>query len=165
MTSGGLPDGWAEIDLPLAKPTASLAVQRAGLTLMQISGVWCAPDDQAEAVQALIDAYDPLPDLKEALLLALSGEQERRDYALLGDLPSKIARLAMATSLLAKVVYQQQPLSDAEKAAADGSLGLFSQHLAVVIAAQAISADIAGITDPDVALAYDVPGSPLWPQP
>jgi hypothetical protein len=115
MTSGGLPDGWAEIDLPLAKPTASLAVQRAGLTLMQISGVWCAPDDQVEAVQALIDAYDPLPDLKEALLLALSGEQERRDYALLGDLTSKIARLAMATSLLAKVVY---PMTTTTPAAA-----------------------------------------------
>lgn len=55
------------------------AVRAAGLRLEQVNGVWVA--DDAVAVQALIDGYDPLPAARSAAWARIQDERERRKGA------------------------------------------------------------------------------------
>lgn len=160
-----LPAGYSPVAIPPDKPNAALAVARAGLTVLQLDGQWCAPSAQAARVQLLLDNFDPLPDQVAALLDRVADERARRDDALLGDLPARVASLATGVGLLAKVAYLRQPLTEAERATADGLTALYGAHLAVLAAAQAIAADVAALTDPAAAFAYDIAGDSRWPSP
>lgn len=46
-----------------------LAIQKAGYSLKQLNGAWVANNDAA--VQAIINAYDPLPDYKQAKIASI----------------------------------------------------------------------------------------------
>lgn len=55
------------------------AVAEAGHRLEQVDGKWVADDDKA--VQAIIDAYDPLPQAKSTKWEAIKAEREKRKEA------------------------------------------------------------------------------------
>lgn len=55
------------------------AIRAAGHRLEQVNGQWLA--DNASAVQAIIDGYDPLPDAKARKWEAIKAERDRRKSA------------------------------------------------------------------------------------
>lgn len=56
------------------------AIVAAGHVLVQRNGVWESDDDAA--VQAIVDAYDPLPGAKAEKLAAIRAEAQERIFAL-----------------------------------------------------------------------------------
>lgn len=55
------------------------AINAAGFSLWEENGQWLSSDDAA--VQAIIDAYDPLPDAKARKWEAIKAERDRRKEA------------------------------------------------------------------------------------
>ncbi len=55
------------------------AIAAAGHWLAQVDGVWESSDDVA--VQAIIDAFDPLPEAKAAKWAQVQAERDRRKFA------------------------------------------------------------------------------------
>lgn len=156
------PDGWVAVTIGAGRSQAPTAVADAGLPLLQIDGQWWTPAADAQAVQAIVNGFDDLGDAVAGSQARVDAELARRDTLVLGGAEDRLALLAEGVALLAKIVYLQQTLSDAERARADRSLGLFARHLALLAAAAAIKADIAAQPTPEAARAYDVAGAPAW---
>jgi uncharacterized protein YbjT (DUF2867 family) len=66
------------------------AIAAAGHRLTDIDGVWVASDEQA--VQAIIDAYDPLPPAQEAKISAINAECRSRLFNRFGDPAEQVSR-------------------------------------------------------------------------
>ena len=78
------------------------AITEAGHWLMQVDGQWESSDDVA--VQAIIDSYDPLPKVQQAMWNAIQAERENRKLQGLpiagkryhSDADSRIQQLGLA---------------------------------------------------------------------
>ena len=78
------------------------AITEAGHWLMQVDGQWASSDDVA--VQSIIDSYDPLPKVQQAMWNAIQAERESRKLKGLpiagkryhSDADSRIQQLGLA---------------------------------------------------------------------
>lgn len=130
-------------------------IQEQGHWLANKDGVWVSDDDVA--VQAIIDAFDPLPYAKADKIDELKIEGARRAsqfYSFLGIDPKRVVSFYnFAEDLYLSMVP-----------AARGDLTDRLQGFRTVyVAAVAAIADINAMTDWTEVIAYDVVNTPTWP--
>lgn len=150
------------------------AIHAAGHWLREEDGVWVSSDDAA--VQAIIDAYDPLPEARRAKWLEVQAERDRRKgagvsaggYLFHSDPDSRIQQLglvmmgaSMPPGLMWKTLGGQfAPMTPTL------ALQLFqataASDQAIFAAAEAHRAAIDALTDRKAVETYDFSGG--WPQ-
>ncbi len=116
------------------------AITAAGHYLVQTDGEWVSSDDAA--VQAIIDAYDPLPPAKAAKIAAINAECRARLIARFGTAEEQVSRslglygadeqLALSAGISA-TVDASNAASNAVLAAADiSAVGAVSANWPVI---------------------------------
>ena len=125
-----------------------------GHFLQQHDGVWVSDDDAA--VQAIIDAFDPLPYAKEARRLDLLTEAGRRAaevYAFIGEVTDAAAFYDFAEDLVLTI----------KPAARDPLPARLAAFQAIRDTVTATLAQLNAATDWQAIMAYDVGNTPNWP--
>jgi hypothetical protein len=156
---------WTPITLPAGKPTATLALARAGFSCCNIGGVDCVWGDAAMVAEAeaVLAGYDPLPDARDQARAAVDAERRRRGALVLPDDPDTRWQAGWHATLVTYKLAKGLTLSAADQAMEAQLLALAVSGSAIDAAADAMLVDIDALTDPAAVLAYDVAGSVLWP--
>lgn len=102
------------------------AIAAAGHSLSQVDGVWIASDEAA--VQAIIDAFDPLPPARDEARIAIDEAAER-------------ARLRYITPGAGQAATYQIKEAQARQYLADGTVGILLR-----LEAQATGASVAEVS-------------------
>lgn len=134
------------------------AIRAAGHWLREENGVFVSSDDQA--VQAIIDAYDPVADHRTAKIAEVKAEAQQRIYA--------VVPAWKQTNLLAQAALLNDKgrgrWSAQELAAWNAGQALWAQVASIRAASDQIEADIAAMTDWQEINAFDVAASARWPE-
>lgn len=155
-------------------PFLHAAIRAAGHWLREENGTWVSSND--EAVQAIIDAYDPLPEARRAKWLEVQAERDRRKgagvsaggYVFHSDPDSRIQQLglvmmgaSMPVGLMWKTIGGQlAPMTPTL------AMQLFqataASDQAIFAAGEVHRNAIDALTDLDAVTGYDFSGG--WPQ-
>ena len=157
-----------------AWPAVLAAIDAAGITLECADGV---PQFDVAAVQAIIDAYDPLPEARAEKWREIQAERDRRKFAgyvtaghrYHSDADSRTQQLGLVMAANAGALPPGLMWKTMDGAfvpmSAQLALGIFSTAMAadaaVFAAAETHRAAINAMTDVGAVLAYDFSGG--WP--
>lgn len=164
--------------LPPDRPSALSAAVAAGYPVRLQDGqpvIEAKDQAEAEAAQAWLDAYDPVPELKAALVLAVKEEASRRiqDFAGPGwrreNAQMRATRICWRAicRLMAAVDPSEPPepaLSPVEVRAVGELLGAEQAVIAIRSASDLIEADVLELVTEVELRAFDPAKSPRWPQ-
>jgi hypothetical protein len=126
------------------------AIADAGLTLWRENGVWMTDSNEA-AVQAFIDAFDPLPYVKDEKKTELKAEGLMRIQAIMPAISDFDMLEFMREFWLSIAPAARSPTTS------------FTQIIDIYQAGRDAIAVINGLGTVSAVLAYDVVNDPSWP--
>lgn len=135
------------------------AIRKAGHGLREENGVWIASDDQA--VQAIIDGFDPLADMQAKKIAAVKDEARRRILLVIPDW--KQANLTARAAELAKLRSERAWTAE-EQAEWDAGQALWDQVKAIRAASDRVEADVMAASDWKAIEKADLAKSNRWPK-
>lgn len=153
---------WFGINIA-GKPTAPDYLASLGYsfaTINNVDSVWAADQAEADAIQALVDAYDPLPVAKAATIARINREAALRTEAAVPSGDRDIAIVRMMT-LVAKNIASS--LNQAERAQLTALRDSIAPIVPVASARDAALAAVAAMTDVSAVNAFDETDPALWP--
>lgn len=135
------------------------AIVKAGFWLRDRNGTWESSDDVA--VQAIIDAFDPVAHYQAVKIAEAKAEAQKRIFAIYpqwkqANMTARAVELQDIWRDVGEWTAQEQAESTALKAAWDAVN-------AIRTASDLIEADLAAMTDWQTILAFDVQTSEHWP--
>jgi hypothetical protein len=135
-----------------------IAVQ--GYSLVEADGVWQSSDDIA--VQAIIDAFDPLPFAKAAKIQELKTEGANRVNGVYSWITSGNQDVD-ATDALSVYDFAEDLYLSISPGSRETLSGRLLQFKNIRDAGVSAVADINALTDWQIVMAYDVVNTPTWP--